>query len=97
MGAVLKGEFGKETGAGEGYLNNRLSNPPEAVLTRRVQDLPVGTRLRFGKDKVEVIPPNEAAAPNLRPRFTFDALFAFACLICAPRSLTAAGGEPPRP
>ena len=39
------------------------------------------------------LPPNEAPAPNLRPRFPFAALFAFHYSLCAPPASPAAVGE----
>ena len=43
-----------------------------------------------------VSPPNQAAAPNRRPRFTFLAWIKLDRLFCAQRPLLAAVGEPHR-
>jgi hypothetical protein len=58
LASFLPQDFWKKPIAGERYIISRPNVPPEAVLTRSVQDLPRGTRLRFGNDgKVEEIRP----------------------------------------
>jgi hypothetical protein len=57
--------FWERTVAGERYIIHSCGVPPEAVLTRGIQDLPAGTKLRFGNDgKVETIRPNETRQPT---------------------------------
>lgn len=66
LAPFLPQDFWKKSVAGERYIIGRPNVPPEAVLTRSVQDLPSGTRLRSGNDgKVEEIRPN--------PRTSLDA------------------------
>ena len=61
LAPFLPVDFWSKTVAGERYLINRHAVPPEAVLTRKVEDLPAGTRLHFGEDgKVEIIRPGKA-------------------------------------
>jgi len=64
LAPFLPQDFWKRTVAGERYIISRPNVPPEAVLTRGVQDLPTGTRLRFGNEKVEEIRPNQSRQPT---------------------------------
>ena len=61
-------EFWRQTVAGERYLIHNLDEPPEAVMTKDVDWLPKGMKVRFSPDpdgKVEIQPNTQRNVDNL--------------------------------
>jgi hypothetical protein len=59
LAPYLSRDFWKQTVAGESYLIHNLDEPPEAVMSKDVDWIPKGMKVRFGPDpdgKVEVRP-----------------------------------------
>jgi hypothetical protein len=67
LAPYLSHDFWKQAVAGERYLLHGLGEPPEALITKDVDGIPSGMKLRFGPDpdgKIEIRPGQDPAKAN---------------------------------